>query len=114
MKNFEEFILESFNMFKKYLLDKYHIELSIHYSKISNILILSKIIVPKKDRNLGIGSKVMKELCDYCDENNLTIALTPSSDFGGSNSRLISFYKRFGFKMYKGFEFSESMVRYSK
>ena len=35
----------------------------------------------------------------------------PSSDFGGSKSRLIQFYKSFGFKNYKGYEFRESMIR---
>lgn len=116
VKNFNDFINvnDELKIFKEYLVDKYNIELSIHYSNISDILILSKIIVNKNDRGLGIGSNVMKEICDYCDEKNLKIALTPSSDFGGSKNRLIIFYKKFDFKPYKGYEFQETMVRYPK
>lgn len=53
----------------------------------------------------------MNEICDFADKNKLRIALTPSSDFGGSKTRLIQFYKNFGFKNYKGYEFRESMIR---
>lgn len=90
---------------------KYDVKLFIYYNKFANTIILSQIIVEKKDRNKGIGTKVMNEICNFADKNNLRIALTPSGDFGGSKSRLISFYKNFGFKNYKGYEFRESMVR---
>ena len=53
----------------------------------------------------------MEEICNFADKNNLRIALTPSSDFGGSKTRLNSFYRGFGFKPYKGFELREAMVR---
>ncbi len=65
----------------------------------------------KKNRSKGIGTIVMSQICDFADKHNLRIALTPSSDFGGSATRLIRFYKIFGFKKYKGYEFSESMIR---
>lgn len=90
---------------------RYSVELFIYYSKFAHIIILSKIVVDKKDRGKGIGTNVMNEICNFADKYNLRIALTPSSDFGGSKSRLIQFYKIFGFKNYKGYEFSESMVR---
>jgi hypothetical protein len=79
---------------------------------------LSKIVVPEGARSEGIGSNVMKDLIKYADENNLPIALTPDSSFGGSKTRLKSFYRKFGFKDNKGrnkdFSFRESMIRQPK
>tara|TARA_R100001129_G_scaffold2426_4_gene2501 strand:- start:5247 stop:6893 length:1647 start_codon:yes stop_codon:yes gene_type:complete len=79
---------------------------------------LSKIVVPESARSEGIGSNVMKDLIKYADENNLPIALTPDSSFGGSKTRLKSFYRKFGFKDNKGrnkdFSFRESMIRQPK
>lgn len=90
---------------------RYSVDLFIYYSKFAHTIILSKIVVDKKDRSKGIGTNIMREICDFADKHNLRIALTPSSDFGGSKSRLIQFYKSFGFKNYKGYEFRESMIR---
>ena len=76
---------------------------------------LSKIIVPKSQRKSGIGTTAMQALTDYADKTNQRIVLSPSSDFGGSVSRLIQFYKRFGFVQNKGrnkdFTTSETMIR---
>ncbi len=63
---------------------------------------LSKIIVPKETRNSGIGTKAVNDLVDYADRTNQRITLTPTSDYGGSKSRLIDFYKKFGFVENKG------------
>lgn len=79
-------------------------------------LILSRIIVNDECRGQGVGTKIMKDLVDYADHNGQIVALTPSSDFGGSKNRLVQFYKRFGFKMNKGankdYEFRDTMIRY--
>ena len=78
-------------------------------------LTLSKIVVPKEARSEGVGSSVMSDLVKYADENNLPIALTPDSSFGGNKTRLKSFYKDFGFVDNKGrnkdFSFRETMIR---
>ena len=81
-------------------------------------LTLSKIVVPEGVRSEGIGSNVMNDLIKYADENNKPIALTPDNSFGGSKTRLESFYKKFGFKDNKGrnkdFAFRETMIRQPK
>lgn len=78
-------------------------------------LTLSKIVVPKEARSEGVGSSVMSDLVKYADENNLPIALTPDTSFGGNKTRLKSFYKNFGFVDNKGrnkdFSFRETMIR---
>lgn len=80
-----------------------------------DVVELSKIIVPEEQRGQGTGSQVMQRIIDWADQNGKTVALTPSKDFGGTVSRLKSFYKNFGFVENKGrnkdFEISESMYR---
>lgn len=89
----------------------YNVKLFIYYNVFAHTIILSQIIVPKPERNKGIGTKVMKILCEFADNHNLRIALSPASDFGGSKTKLKQFYKHFGFKSYRGYEFRENMVR---
>ena len=61
-------------------------------------LVLDKIIIPKESRKQGIGTKIMNMVCEYADNVQRPIYLTPSTSFGGSSvSRLKEFYKRFGF-----------------
>lgn len=91
--------------------NRHKVSLSISYSEYSNTIIFSRIVVNKENRSEGIGTAVMKELCAFADQQHIRIALTPSSDFGGSKGRLTKFYRAFGFKPYKGFEFNETMVR---
>ena len=79
---------------------------------------LSKIIVPENNRSEGVGTKVMNDLINFADENNLKIALTPDNTFGGSKARLKEFYKKFGFVNNKGrnkdFAFRETLIRQPK
>jgi len=91
---------------------KYDVDLSLWER--NGIITLSKIYVTNKGE--GVGHKVMQELIEYADKNKLTIALTPSIDFGATSiSRLKKFYKEFGFVENKGknidFTISETMYR---
>ncbi|WP_328717560.1 GNAT family N-acetyltransferase [Halomonas elongata] len=74
---------------------------------------VSRVVAP--ERGQGIGSAVMQRLTDWADASGRTLALTPSSDFGGSAKRLREFYQRFGFVENKGrhkdYEISEAMYR---
>jgi len=79
---------------------------------------ISAIVLNSDARNMGIGTKIMIDIIEYADQNNKITTLTPSSDFGGNKSRLISFYKRFGFvsnrNKNKDYRFSDSMIRTPK
>ncbi|MDC4456610.1 GNAT family N-acetyltransferase [Acinetobacter baumannii] len=101
--------------FVKGIKKQYGIELGLKGSPSSNVLSLHKIVVPEAMRNQGTGSKAMQDIIKYADSQNKTIALTPSSDFGGNKNRLTSFYKKLGFVENKGrnkdYEISESMYR---
>ncbi|HGW3557769.1 TPA: GNAT family N-acetyltransferase [Acinetobacter baumannii] len=101
--------------FVKGLKKQYGIELGLKGSTSSNVLSLHKIVVPVDVRNKGTGTKAMQDIINYADLQNKTIALTPSSDFGGNKNRLTGFYKKLGFVENKGrnkdYEISESMYR---
>jgi GNAT superfamily N-acetyltransferase len=79
------------------------------------LLTLSKVVVPAEQRGQGVGSDFMNTLTQHADDTGQTVALSPSADFGGVKSRLIDFYKGFGFVPNKGrnkdFSISESMLR---
>ena len=98
------------------LSNKYNVKLDIY--EYPDILELHRIVVPKEQRGNGVGSNIMKDLIKYADSNNKTLFTTPSSDFGGSKTRLVQFYKSFGFKNNKGsnrdFRSKESMIRLSE
>ena len=79
----------------------------------SGVIVLSSIVAPV--RSAGTGTAIMRQLVELADRQGDVVALTPSSDFGGSKPRLIKFYKRFGFIENKGrnrdYEISETMYR---
>ena len=76
-----------------------------------NKLTLDTIIIPKEYRGQGMGTKIMNMVCEYSDNVNKPLFLTPSSSYGVSSlNRLISFYKRFGFK--KNVKFRDISIHY--
>jgi GNAT superfamily N-acetyltransferase len=98
----------------KYLVSKYP-NVALDISEMPNAIDLSRIVVPKENRGQGIGSSVMQDLIDYADQTGKQVRLSPSSDFGGSPTRLKKFYKEFGFVENKGrnkdFSTRETMIR---
>lgn len=89
------------------------IEVQLHGR--GDIVTLSKIVVPEEKRGQGLGSSAMRKITDWADKNGVTLATTPSGDFGGNVGRLKDFYSRFGFVPNEGenkiWETQESMVR---
>lgn len=83
---------------------------------------LSMFEVPKAKRKQGIGSSAIEDLVDFADANGKRIKLSPDSknqERGTtSRTRLIKFYKRFGFVENKGrnkdFTIRESLLRNPK
>lgn len=79
-------------------------------------LVISRLEVPGHARGEGEGSAVMGALCELADAHGAAMALTPSADFGASSkSRLVTFYRRFGFRENRGrardFTTREAMIR---
>jgi len=80
---------------------------------------LSLMVIWPEYRNKGIGSKVVDMICRFADEQAVKIVLTPAErrdHFGTtSKSRLIRFYRRFGFYLNKGrnkdYRISDTMIR---
>jgi len=78
---------------------------------------LYMFIIKKEDRKRGLGSEAMDRLTKFADQHGKRIILSPldkDKHHGTtSRSRLIKFYKRFGFYENKGkdFSISETMIR---
>ena len=119
MKTFMSFIKEQqndhdndFDKLKTNLTDM-GVSHSLSHNK--NGITVSKLVVDKDKRNTGIGTSAMKAITSHADKYGKRIALTPSSDFGGSKTRLVPFYKRHGFVENKGrnkdYSISDTMYR---
>lgn len=69
-------------------------------------VVLHDLVVPPGDRKRGVGTEFMERLVEWADEHGFRLLLTPAqrdADTGTtSRSRLVKFYKRFGFKENKG------------
>jgi len=69
-------------------------------------LTLHLIAVPKVSRGEGVGTRIMQALVDHADERGMRMRLTPAlrdAKWGTtSRTRLVKFYKRFGFVENKG------------
>lgn len=77
------------------------------------------IALKRGDQGRGTGSSVMEDICAFADSHRIMVALTPGvqdPNWGTtSRSRLVAFYKRFGFVENKGrradLSLSEGMIR---
>lgn len=114
-------LFENINEFANEILQKYNLD-SFSIFENGNVITLNMLEVPKGARKEGIGSAVMQDLVNYADMQNKTIVLTPGlpDDRHGttSRSRLVKFYRRFGFVENKGrnkdFTISQGMYRIPK
>jgi hypothetical protein len=97
---------------------KYNVDLSLMgYGK--DAFVIVKMVIPKEIQGQKIGSRLMKDITSYADNNSLTILLNLADRGTGwgttSKSRLVSFYKQFGFVENKGknkdFSISYGMYR---
>lgn len=92
--------------------------LKISLTGTGDVVTLQRIELPAESRNMGTGTAIMQQITSWADANGKTVALSPSSDFGGNKARLNEFYKRFGFVDNKGrnkdYAISETMYREPK
>ena len=74
-----------------------------HNLLVRKVVELTWIIV--NDRKQGVGTAIMRELCEFADRNAAEISLKPASngDYAATTSRgrLVRFYMRFGFVVEK-------------
>ena len=79
---------------------------------------LHSIILKGDVKEEGYGTQIMNDIITYADQNNKIVTLTASNSYGSSKTRLIGFYKRFGFVPNKGrnkdFRFQDTMIREPK
>ena len=114
---------DSLDAFANEMKRKYGLKQLWLFDNGNNMVDLSAIHVAKSDQKQGAGTGAMNELAEYADKYGLTIVLTPGVRDTGhgttSRSRLVKFYKRFGFIQNKGRKMDFAigggkMVRYPK
>lgn len=72
------------------------------FNRYNKYLVLDKIFIEKEHQGKGYGQKVMEQIIDFANKNNLIITLTPDDVWGSSKKRLTSWYKSLGFVTNKG------------
>lgn len=72
-----------------------HPDVDMSVSRVDNIVTVHRIVA--KSQGNGLGTKAMQSLLQSADEHGWTVALTPSTEFGGTKKRLLEFYTRLGF-----------------
>ncbi|CAM3842402.1 GNAT family N-acetyltransferase [Vreelandella rituensis] len=79
------------------------------------VITLGRIVIPEDQRNQGLGTAVMATVMAWADQQGKTLALSPTTDFGGSKARLKAFYQGLGFIENKGrhkdYAISETLYR---
>jgi hypothetical protein len=67
-------------------------------------------------KGLGKGREILNIIMQYADDNNLTVHLTPTDEFGSNLKRLTNFYRELGFVNNKGknkeLRTKDTMIRY--
>lgn len=115
-------IKETLSNFNEYLINKYPTDsLSLFVTAIGDIKI-SAFVVQKSERQSGVGSAIMTEITQFADKTGSRLILTPGirDPHRGttSQSRLVKFYRRFGFVPNQGrnkdYRISELMYRNPK
>lgn len=86
----------------KYKLNRFSLSLLPN----SHAIGLRLMVVDKDQQGGGSGTKAMEELCSFADKHKLRITLSPMGKDARtgttSKTRLVQFYKRFGFYENKG------------
>lgn len=88
------------------------VRLDVHETRFTGYVVVDELFVKDEERGVGKGTSAMRELCDWADENGVTLLLTPDLGLGAtSKTRLREFYARLGFSKNKDSRFSYSMSR---
>lgn len=101
MKLISLFENQEYQAFQNYILKKYEGLKAFHIIEWNDDIELNSIIVEKDRQKEGIGGKVMEELVKFADHKRkriiLHVGLNDKVHGTTSRSRLVKFYKRFGF-----------------
>jgi ribosomal protein S18 acetylase RimI-like enzyme len=104
--NFEKYIVQKY---KQYL-EQFH----AYYDADNNSIYLTDIYILPQFRSKGWGQKIMRELIAFADAKKLPVVLIPVAESfnNKARSRLIKFYKMFGFIENRGNSKFDDMSMY--
>jgi GNAT superfamily N-acetyltransferase len=122
MKSYKEYLKEDLYSLEQQLTKDYPLKSLSIYMYDSSTIKINLVVIIDKYRNEGYGTYVMEDICEYADKYKYNIILTPSQKDAihgtTSYSRLVAFYKRFGFIENTGpkkdYKYMDTMIRYAK
>ncbi len=76
--------------------------MNLHTQEKEKGIVLDQVLVYPMLRNKGIGTQFLTEFLALVDTYHQIVFLFPSDSLGGDVTRLIAFYKKFGFVQNKG------------
>jgi len=99
-------------------------KLGMYMQSSNDGLYISDLYIKPEFRGRGIGSKIMRDITNFADKNDINIVLIPEPESlkKAAVKRLVDFYKRFGFVLNTGKNkdyklsdtFATNMYRYPK
>jgi len=120
LQNFHHYLNEA-----RFRVSPIQIELKDKYEKEIQALTLidsgkaieiNMIRIHNSFRGQGIATEILQRICDYADDFEKILHLTPTDEFGSNKKKLTEFYKRFGFVMNAGknkvSRFKDTMIRF--
>ena len=64
----------------------------------TGVFLITRINVPKASRGQGLGSKILKEILEDADEEDVTLEIHPMPSGSLTRKQLSEWYIRYGFK----------------
>ena len=111
-----ETVKTAIGMLQNKLESKYPVELQLRALSVDTFA-LNLIRVDVLQQRMGVGTKVLQDLCAYADrqEKNIVLTVETKSPIQRlSKQKLLTFYKRFGFQKNRDLEYSYNLIRYPK
>ena len=75
-------------------------------------LLIDTILILPSGRKQGLGSLIMKKVCEFADLHRKDILLLPDEDMGTALEVLIYFYGNFDFTIHKGVKYEGDWIDY--
>lgn len=99
--------------FENYLVNKYQsLSLQLSFDTKKKEIKIDRIVINQNDRNNGVGSAVLEEICEFADIYFTKLFLCADEIYGGELEKLIKFYQRFGFNRLPNIMDYDFMIRY--
>jgi GNAT superfamily N-acetyltransferase len=68
---------------------------------------ITRVYIPQAHRGKGLGSRLLKEVCEEADKADIRLFLVIAPSEGLTYDQLDAWYRRYGFRLYNGIMWRE-------